>query len=454
MEQQSHSKTTTNTTHHQPVDKTTKIKPVHALGLLALNPGPIEKNNNKEVLPQPLRQKKVAMMRTFPIMAPEHEAISAFASTGQHSPGDTVMSSMACSYSSVLSTPSVAGSVEFTETHPEALHGLDIDKDAPASEQQAPSDTAMLKTANKSLMTHEIMYKTMTKFFHHVNNIGFTSADGNTWWLVYNFYQIIFTVYRDIAHTIFFKLLSGPYAGEIEKLTKYIKNKSATELLDQGGRSRTPVMTFNGLQTMLDRLSKMYIYHVDANVCDMANKAILLFNPRNETPSEPIQEPASGGVSGTMSNFFHDANNIGFTSADGEPWYLVHNYNEKELKLDRNYSRRLLSGVLQGRSNGEEIEQYMKYITWYGDTKELFDKGGPRMTPVMTITGLQKMLNGMKKYLRAKVFEIAENNILLFNPGNAAPSAPIQEPASGGASMSTSHMEVLNMCVWDVLLYV
>jgi hypothetical protein len=166
---------------------------------------------------------------------------------------------MACSYSSVLSTPSVAGSVEFTETHPEALHGLDIDKDAPASDQQASGDTVMLKTANKSLMTHEIMYKTMTKFFHHVNNIGFTSADGNTWWLVYNFYQIIFTVYRDIAHTIFFKLLGGPYAGEIEKLTKYIKNKSATELFDQGGRSRTPVMTFNGLQTMLDRLSKMYI---------------------------------------------------------------------------------------------------------------------------------------------------------------------------------------------------
>ncbi len=180
MEQQSRSKATTNTTKHQPVDKTTKIKPVHALGLLALNPGPIEKNNSKEVLPQPLRQKKVAMMRTFPIMAPVEDTISASASTGQHSPGDTVMSSMACSYSSVLSTPSVAGSVEFTETHPEALHGLDIDKDATASDQQASGDTVMLKTANKSLMTHEIMYKTMTKFFHHVNNIGFTSADGNT----------------------------------------------------------------------------------------------------------------------------------------------------------------------------------------------------------------------------------------------------------------------------------
>ena len=94
-----------------------------------------------------------------------------------------------------------------------------------------------------------------------------------------------------------FKLIDGPYAGEIEKLTKYIKYKSATELFDQGGRSRTPVMTFNGLQTMLDRLSKMYIYHVDANVCDMANKTIILFDPDNAAPSAPIQEPASGGAS-------------------------------------------------------------------------------------------------------------------------------------------------------------
>jgi hypothetical protein len=109
----------------------------------------------------------------------------------------------------------------------------------------------------------------------------------------------------------------------------------------------------------------------------MAKKTILLFNPSNAVPSAPIQEPASGGVSGTMSNFFHDANNIGFTSADGEqPWYLVHNYNEKVLKLYRNYSRWNLSKV------------------------------------------------------------------------------PIQEPASGGASMSTSRMQVLNMRVYDVLLHV
>ena len=127
----------------------------------------------------------------------------------------------------------------------------------------------------------------------------------------------------------------------------------------------------------------------------------------------------------------------------------------------RNYSRWNLSKVIQGR-NGEEIEKLMKYVTWSGKDNKLFDKGGPRLTPVMTITGLQKILKGMKRYLDANVFDIAEKNILLFIHGNAAPSAPIQqlclqtleqEPASGGASISMSRMQVLNMCVHDVLLH-
>jgi len=223
--------------------------------------------------------------------------------------------------------------------------------------------------------------------------------------------------------------------------------------MEQQSRSKATTNATNATNHQpIDKTSKIKPVHV---------AGLLALNPGPPSTYSSVLSTSSVGGLGidtihrdTPANFFHDPKNIGFRSADGEPWYLVHNYNEKELKLDRNYSRRLLSGVLQGRSNGEEIEQYMKYITWYGDTKELFDKGGPRMTPVMTITGLQKMLNGMKKYLRAKVFEIAENNILLFHPGNAAPSAPIQEPASGGDSMSTSHMEVLNMCVWDVLLHV
>jgi hypothetical protein len=49
-------------------------------------------------------------------------------------------------------------------------------------------------------------------------------------------------------------------------------------------------MTFMGLQTMLNRLSKISIYHVDVNVCDMAKNTIPLFNPGNVAPSVPIQQ--------------------------------------------------------------------------------------------------------------------------------------------------------------------
>ena len=55
---------------------------MHVYGLLALNPGPIDKNNSKEVLPQPMRQK---MVRTFPSNvddAPAQEALATGASIG------------------------------------------------------------------------------------------------------------------------------------------------------------------------------------------------------------------------------------------------------------------------------------------------------------------------------------------------------------------------------------
>ena len=88
MEQQSRSKTThttnaTNATKDQDAKKTSRIKPVHALGLLALNPGP-------------------------PSTSP-----------------------------SPFSTPSVADSVEsaeFTETNPAAV----MDKEASAIDKDAP----------------------------------------------------------------------------------------------------------------------------------------------------------------------------------------------------------------------------------------------------------------------------------------------------------------------------
>jgi hypothetical protein len=51
--------------------------------------------------------------------------------------------------SSPFSTPSVADSVEFTETNPSAV----IDKQAPASDQQAPGDSVMPDAADGSKIT-------------------------------------------------------------------------------------------------------------------------------------------------------------------------------------------------------------------------------------------------------------------------------------------------------------
>jgi hypothetical protein len=230
--------------------------------------------------------------------------------------------------------------------------------------------------------------------------------------------------------------------------------------MEQQSRSKATTNATNATNHQpIDKTSKIKPVHV---------AGLLALNPGPPSTYSSVLSTSSVGGLGidtihrdTPANFFHDPKNIGFRSADGEPWYLVHNYNEKELKFYRNYSRWNLSKVIQGR-DGEEIEKLMKYVTWSGKDNKLFDKGGPRLTPVMTITGLQKILKGMKRYLDANVFDVAEKNILLFIHGNAAPSAPIQqlclqtlekEPASGGASISTSRMQVLNMRMYDVLLH-
>ena len=169
----------TNASSKQPADKTSRITNMHVYGLLALNPGPIDKNNSKEVLPKPVRQKMgahmptfpimrpmspfsppfalapapeaISIMRTFPSTAPAPEAISATsaaASTGLQAPGDSGMPSMASSPASALSlTHSVAESVEFSETKPEALGGLGLGIDA--IEQKAPGDMRINDTESE-----------------------------------------------------------------------------------------------------------------------------------------------------------------------------------------------------------------------------------------------------------------------------------------------------------------
>ena len=78
----------TKTSSNQPADKTSRIKDMHISGLLALNPGSIDKNNNKEVLPRPVRQKMLARIHTFPTTvdeAPAQEALATAASIGASS---------------------------------------------------------------------------------------------------------------------------------------------------------------------------------------------------------------------------------------------------------------------------------------------------------------------------------------------------------------------------------
>jgi hypothetical protein len=93
MQTESLSNPTTNATNHQPVDKSSRITPEHIFGLLALNPG----------------------------------------------------SPSSCSS---FSTPSVADSVEFTETNPEDINA--IDKKARVIDQKATHDTVMNDTESES----------------------------------------------------------------------------------------------------------------------------------------------------------------------------------------------------------------------------------------------------------------------------------------------------------------
>ncbi len=74
--------------------------------------------------------------------------VATFLSNVDDAPGDTGMYSMPSPCSSAFYTPSVADSVEFTETNPEALHGLGLGIDA--IEQKAPAIDKMNDTESES----------------------------------------------------------------------------------------------------------------------------------------------------------------------------------------------------------------------------------------------------------------------------------------------------------------
>ena len=105
----------------------------------------------EEVMPRPLRQKKVAMMPTFPITSNHQAADKTSRIEPAHLMGLLALNSVP---PSPISTASVADSVEFTETNPEVLRGLGIDTDqaAPASDKDKSGDMDILEVADESEM--------------------------------------------------------------------------------------------------------------------------------------------------------------------------------------------------------------------------------------------------------------------------------------------------------------
>ena len=126
MEQESRSNGASATSSKQSADNTSRIESVHISGLLALNPAPVEKTDvpSKSMSPLSAWTAKINAM-------------------------DTGMPSRASSSCSEFSTPSVADSVEFTETNPEALRGLGLGIDA--SDKEASGNATKEQTTDEDL---------------------------------------------------------------------------------------------------------------------------------------------------------------------------------------------------------------------------------------------------------------------------------------------------------------
>jgi hypothetical protein len=173
-----------------------------------------------------------------------------------------------------------------------------------------------------------------------------------------------------------------------------------------------------------------------------------------------------------ITSFVGNVMNVAFTDDDGIPWFETHVYGELVLKTTRNNARQMFLSVNNG-VHKDEIKPFTKYVNTRGTVVKLFDAGGVNFTPVMNILGLLTYTMRVPENEVAKnVREMAEKSLVNFIVGdpkyientcvNVALSTPIQElllksqaqqRASGGASITESPMQVLNMCVYDVLLH-
>ncbi len=81
----------------------------------------------------------------------------------------------------------------------------------------------------------------------------------------------------------------------------------------------------------------------------------------------------------TMSKFFDDPKNKGYTSAAENIWWFVHVFSDMTFENGKGTSRVYLSRVLDGPFK-DEIKPLVKYVQHGGIVLKLYETGGPGFT--------------------------------------------------------------------------
>ena len=165
-----------------------------------------------------------------------------------------------------------------------------------------------------------------------------------------------------------------------------------------------------------------------------------------------------------MSSYFSDMDNQALTSADGNPWWYLINFTQV---LHKAKTRKAACNIWNRypMHSMKELKDrnLIRYVKVGGTPTELFEIGGKGFTPVMTILGLQAMVNRLPdNQFAADYRDLADKTLALWIAGdkthidsaiaNAASSAPIQQlyrkdiaqqRASAGTSIAAPPEQVL-----------
>ena len=156
---------------------------------------------------------------------------------------------------------------------------------------------------------------------------------------------------------------------------------------------------------------------------------------------------------------------VGLKISDGRTVFSIIEYITKRYKKndDGVYGRTWFSRFKKS-IKFKELEEYVVDAKLGGSKKS--------MTPCTCVTGLQVLLSILDDEVGAEYRKLARTTVTRVGAGdptlkdvidaNAASSAPnaqllrealAHERASGGANIAESPMQVLDMCVYDVLLH-